>query len=186
MKLNPRRRRSTISSTTGSTARCRGRWPSVFHTEQNEQCFGQPRTVWTDAHMYLPFGSRGQRAGLKSPPSTLPPSYIGSGGPAAQSATTFAHTRSPSPFPTARAAPPHAASVPTRLASLGLGRSLAPVPRPGAPTAESSSVCSVPRRRSRAEARVGVALPTRRAAPPEPAAAVDIQLALVERRGRVP
>ena len=25
--------------------RARGRWPSVRHTEQNEQCFGQPRTV---------------------------------------------------------------------------------------------------------------------------------------------
>ena len=32
-------------------ARCRGSWPSVRHTEQNEQCFGQPRTVCTDAHM---------------------------------------------------------------------------------------------------------------------------------------
>ena len=31
--------------------RWRGRWPSVFHTEQNEQCLGQPRTVCTDAHM---------------------------------------------------------------------------------------------------------------------------------------
>ena len=29
----------------------RGFWPSVRHTEQNEQCFGQPRTVCTDAHM---------------------------------------------------------------------------------------------------------------------------------------
>ena len=26
-------------------------WPSVRHTEQNEQCFGQPRTVCTEAHM---------------------------------------------------------------------------------------------------------------------------------------
>ena len=79
MKRKPRRRRSTISSTTASTVRCRGRWPSVFHTEQNEQCFGQPRTVCTDAHMYLSRGISDQRAGLKSPPSTLPPSYIGSG-----------------------------------------------------------------------------------------------------------
>src|SRR6058998_882983 len=57
MKRKPRRRKSTTSSTTASTVRCRGRWPSVFHTEQNEQCFGQPRTVWTDAHMYLPRGT---------------------------------------------------------------------------------------------------------------------------------
>ena len=28
-----------------------GCWPSVRHTEQNEQCFGQPRTVCTEAHM---------------------------------------------------------------------------------------------------------------------------------------
>ena len=32
-------------------ARLRGSWPSVRQTEQNEQCFGQPRTVCTDAHM---------------------------------------------------------------------------------------------------------------------------------------
>ena len=38
----------------GKAARARGAWPSVRHTEQNEQCFGQPRTVCTDAHMYLP------------------------------------------------------------------------------------------------------------------------------------
>ncbi len=31
--------------------RCRGFCPSVRHTEQNEQCLGQPRTVCTDAHM---------------------------------------------------------------------------------------------------------------------------------------
>ena len=31
--------------------RCRGFWPSVRHTEQNEQCFGQPRTVCTEPHM---------------------------------------------------------------------------------------------------------------------------------------
>ena len=31
--------------------RCRGFCPSVRHTEQNEQCFGQPRTVCTEAHM---------------------------------------------------------------------------------------------------------------------------------------
>ena len=28
------------------------------HTEQNEQCFGHPRTVWTDAQAYFPRGSR--------------------------------------------------------------------------------------------------------------------------------
>jgi hypothetical protein len=28
-----------------------GCWPSVRQTEQNEQCFGQPRMVWTEAHM---------------------------------------------------------------------------------------------------------------------------------------
>ena len=37
---------------TPSLVRWRGRWPSVFQTEQNEQCFGHPRTVCTDAHMY--------------------------------------------------------------------------------------------------------------------------------------
>ena len=35
-------------------ARCRGFWPSVRQTEQNEQCFGQPRTVCTEPHMYRP------------------------------------------------------------------------------------------------------------------------------------
>ena len=45
------RRSSTTSSTTGFTGRCRGFCPSVRHTEQNEQCLGQPRTVCTDAHM---------------------------------------------------------------------------------------------------------------------------------------
>ena len=51
MKRNPRRRSSTISPTTVSTLRCRGFWPSVRQTEQNEQCFGQPRTVCTEPHM---------------------------------------------------------------------------------------------------------------------------------------
>ena len=95
---------------TASTVRCRGRWPSVFHTEQNEQCFGQPRTVCTDAHMYLPGGISDQRAGLKSPPSTLPPSYIGSGAPLTQSSMTCAHTRSPSPLTMACASPSASAS----------------------------------------------------------------------------
>ncbi len=45
------RRSSTISSITASVARTRGFWPSVRHTEQNEQCFGQPRTVCTEADM---------------------------------------------------------------------------------------------------------------------------------------
>ena len=45
------RRNSTTSRTTASTFRWRGSCPSVLHTEQKEQCFGQPRTVWTDAHM---------------------------------------------------------------------------------------------------------------------------------------
>src|SRR3978361_1593885 len=76
MKRKPRRRRSTISPITASTVRCLGRCPSVFHTEQNEQCFGQPRTVCTDAHMYLPGGISDQRAGLKSPPPTLPQSSV--------------------------------------------------------------------------------------------------------------
>jgi radical SAM superfamily enzyme YgiQ (UPF0313 family) len=31
--------------------RMRGAWPSVRQTEQNEQCLGQPRTVWTEPHM---------------------------------------------------------------------------------------------------------------------------------------
>ncbi len=56
MKRKPRRRSSTISRTTRPTPRCRGSWPSVRHTEQNEQCFGQPRTVCTDAHMYRSLG----------------------------------------------------------------------------------------------------------------------------------
>src|SRR4029078_11693267 len=85
---NPRRRRSTISPITASTVRCRGRWPSVFHTEQKEQCLGRPRTVCTDAHMYLPGGISDQRAGLKSPPSTLPPSYTSRGAPLTQSSIT--------------------------------------------------------------------------------------------------
>ena len=42
MKRKPLRRSSTISSTTASLVRTRGFCPSVRHTEQNEQCFGQP------------------------------------------------------------------------------------------------------------------------------------------------
>ena len=45
------RRSSTISSITASVGAARGFWPSVRHTEQNEQCLGQPRTVCTEAHM---------------------------------------------------------------------------------------------------------------------------------------
>src|SRR5690242_14386690 len=44
MNRKPWRRSSTISSRTASTRHCRGFWPSVRHTEQNEQCLGQPRT----------------------------------------------------------------------------------------------------------------------------------------------
>src|SRR6478672_1221879 len=95
---------------TASTPRCRGRCPSVFQTEQNEQCFGQPRTVCTDAHMYLSRGTSDQRAGLKSPPSTLPPSYIGNGAFRAQSAITWAQITSPSPLTTECASPSSAAS----------------------------------------------------------------------------
>jgi hypothetical protein len=51
MKRKPLRRSATISLTTAATRRCRGFWPSVRHTEQNEQCFGQPRTVCTEPHM---------------------------------------------------------------------------------------------------------------------------------------
>ena len=50
-EAEPLRRSSTISSITASLPRTRGFCPSVRHTEQNEQCFGQPRTVCTDAHM---------------------------------------------------------------------------------------------------------------------------------------
>ena len=45
------RRSSTISSTTASVVRCRGSCPSVRQTEQNEQCFGHPRTVCTEPNM---------------------------------------------------------------------------------------------------------------------------------------
>ncbi len=76
------RRSSTISVTTSSTPRWRGFWPSVRHTEQNEQCFGQPRTVCTEPHMYLSAGSRSQRAGRNASPSMRPPSYSGCGAPA--------------------------------------------------------------------------------------------------------
>jgi hypothetical protein len=63
--------------------RWRGVWPSVRQTEQNEQCFGQPRTVCTDAHMY---------ARRKRVPSTRhelfasmrPPVVTGRGSPAWQ------------------------------------------------------------------------------------------------------
>ena len=57
----------------------RGAWPSVRHTEQNEQCFGQPRTVCTDAHMYLPRWIRSHRAWTIWSPGTRPASYIRSG-----------------------------------------------------------------------------------------------------------
>jgi hypothetical protein len=50
------------------------RWPSVRHTEQNEQCFGQPRTVCTDAHMYRFGGSRSHLAALNESPPTRPAS----------------------------------------------------------------------------------------------------------------
>src|SRR3954462_7579442 len=105
MYLNPMRRNCTISSSTESVVRCRGFCPSVFHTEQNEQCLGQPRTVCTEAHMYLFGGSSDQRAGWNSPPSPLPPSYIASGVLATQSLITCDHTRSPSPLTTAWAPP---------------------------------------------------------------------------------
>ena len=75
MNRNPRRRSSTTSCTTASTPRWRGSWPSVLHTEQNEQCFGQPRTVCTDAHMYRSGGSRSQRARRKWSASIFPPSW---------------------------------------------------------------------------------------------------------------
>ena len=51
MNLKPRARKSRTSSITSSALRMRGFWPSVRHTEQNEQCLGQPRTVCTDAIM---------------------------------------------------------------------------------------------------------------------------------------
>ena len=81
MKRNPRRRSATTSRTTSSTVRCRGFWPSVRHTEQKEQCFGQPRIVCTEPHMYLSAGSRSHRAERKAPPSMRPPSYNGSSVP---------------------------------------------------------------------------------------------------------
>src|SRR6185437_15637169 len=46
----------------------------VRQTEQNEQCLGQPRTVWTEAHIYLSRGARSQRAGMNWSPEILPPS----------------------------------------------------------------------------------------------------------------
>ncbi len=92
MKRKPRLRSSTTSETTASTPRCRGFWPSVRQTEQNEQCFGQPRTVCTEPHMYLSGCSRSQRAGTNESPETRPPSYTRRGVPASQSASTVAHT----------------------------------------------------------------------------------------------
>lgn len=64
----------TSSSSPASAACWRGRWPSVLHTEQKEQCLGQPRTVCTVAQRYLFFGRRSQRAcpnasGGKCPPA---------------------------------------------------------------------------------------------------------------------
>ena len=64
MKRKPIRRNWTISSTTASTVRWRGSCPSVRQTEQKEQCFGHPRTVWTEAHMYRSRGIKSHRAFL--------------------------------------------------------------------------------------------------------------------------
>src|ERR1035441_9778398 len=69
------RRRSTISSITLWKRRWRGLCPSVRHTLQNEQCFGHPRMVCTEAHIYLSRGIRSQRAARNSLPSMRPPSY---------------------------------------------------------------------------------------------------------------
>jgi hypothetical protein len=49
-EAEPLRRSSTISRHHGGRDE-RGLCPSVRHTEQNEQCFGQPRTVCTVPHM---------------------------------------------------------------------------------------------------------------------------------------
>ena len=75
MKRKPAAAQLHDLATTLSTPRCRGFCPSVRHTEQNEQCFGHPRTVCTEPHMYRPSGSRSQRAGTKLSASTRPPSY---------------------------------------------------------------------------------------------------------------
>ena len=92
MKRKPRRRSSTISATTVVDAALRGFWPSVRHTEQNEQCFGQPRTVCTERpHVACPVGSRSQRAGRNASPSIAAALVAARCGvPAAQSASTDA------------------------------------------------------------------------------------------------
>src|SRR5487761_161375 len=95
---------------TASEARWRGRWPSVRQTEQNEQCFGQPRTVCTEAHIYCPRGIKSQRALRKLEASTRPPKYMDCGAPLAQSANAVAQTTSPSPLTTACAPPRRCAS----------------------------------------------------------------------------